>query len=336
MIERVELTNFTAFKKLDMRISPGVNVLIGPNGTGKTHLLKILYSVLAAHKEDKRVSDKIAAVFLPKDKRIGRLVTRTRGSSAAKVKIYRNDKLLSLSFSNHTKDTVRWNKGWKGESIAKSVYIPVKEMLANAPGFLSLYKAHDIHFEEVYADILYNAYVPPLRGPMGRKRKRLLEMIQKVIEGKIIQKDEQFFLKNREGELEFTLLAEGMRKLGLLWLLIQNGTLLDGSVLFWDQPEANLNPKLFGILISILLELHRLDIQVFLATHDYVILKELDLRKKETDDVAFHSLYHDTETGNIQCHSANRYLDIHPNAIAEAFAGLYDREVKRSLGGPAQ
>ena len=45
--------------------------------------------------------------------------------------------------------------------------------------------------------------------------------------------------------IEFTLLAEGLRKLGLLWLLIRNGSLKPGAVLFWDEPETNLNPKLY-------------------------------------------------------------------------------------------
>ena len=89
-----------------------------------------------------------------------------------------------------------------------------------------------------------------------------------------------------------------MRKLGLLWILVQNGTLQKGSVLFWDEPETNLNPTLFGTVIEVLMELQRAGVQVFFATHDYVILKELDLRKNDSDAVAFHSLYHD-EGGEI-------------------------------------
>ena len=111
---------------------------------------------------------------------------------------------------------------------------------------------------------------------------------------------------------------------------------LDGSVLFWDEPETNLNPKLFGPLIEILLELQRMGVQVFLATHDYVILKEIDLRRKSEDDVLFHSLYRDEDSGEIQCHSTSDYLQIHPNAIAETFADLYNREIKRSLGDVAR
>ena len=40
-IDRITLERFTAFESLDVHASPGVNVLIGANGTGKTHLMKV-------------------------------------------------------------------------------------------------------------------------------------------------------------------------------------------------------------------------------------------------------------------------------------------------------
>ena len=104
-----------------------------------------------------------------------------------------------------------------------------------------------------------------------------------------------------------------------------------GSVLFWDEPETNLNPKLFGVLMEVFLELQRNGVQIFLATHDYVVLKELDLRAREADQVAFHALYRDDETGEIACATSNSYRDVHPNAIADTFTDLYDREIARSL-----
>ena len=99
------------------------------------------------------------------------------------------------------------------------------------------------------------------------------------------------------------------------------------------SPETNLNPKLFGPLVEILLELQRMGVQIFIATHDYVILKELDLRMDSQDRIAFHSLYHHPENDQIHLHTTEAYLDIHPNAIAQAFDSLYDREIKRSLRG---
>jgi len=45
---RLSLGNFTVFDTLDMGFSNGINVLIGENGTGKTHIMKILYSACQA------------------------------------------------------------------------------------------------------------------------------------------------------------------------------------------------------------------------------------------------------------------------------------------------
>ena len=203
-------------------------------------------------------------------------------------------------------------------------------MLSNAPGFRSLYAQREIHFSEVYADILDRAYLPLLRGNPEKPRKKLLEKIRSIIQGRVVIEDEEFFLKDEGKKLEFSLLAEGMRKLGLLWLLIQNGTLLEGSILFWDEPEANLNPRLMGPLVEILLELQRMGVQIFLATHDYVILKEFDLRKRSEDHVLFHAFYFDEEQ-QIRCASTEEYSEIHPNAIAETFSDLYEREIDRMM-----
>jgi predicted ATPase len=325
---------FTAFEKLTLNCSPGINVFIGANGTGKTHLMKIAYAACDISKTDVDFAEKLSRVFLPSGRALGRLVKRHKTSTRGMVEVQRADCKLRVSFSNHTVRSesakVTGKKEWTSRPI-ESVFIPVKEMLSNAPGFRSLYNQREIHFEEVYSDILDRAYRPSLRGPVDKARNDLLSKLQKTIDGKIVLKDEEFFLKNRQGNLEFTLLAEGMRKLGLLWLLIQNGTLLDGAVLFWDEPETSLNPKMFGVLMEIILQLQRSGIQVFMATHDYVILKELDLRKKDTDNIVYHSLYTD-DTRQIRCNTVNQYLAIHPNTIAQTFTDLYDREVKRTMG----
>ena len=70
-------------------------------------------------------------------------------------------------------------------------------------------------------------------------------------------------------------------------------------------------------------------VQIFIATHDYIILKELDLQKKKNDEIVFHTFYR--EDGATNCRQSDDYLNIHPNSIAETFDSLYDREVKRSL-----
>ncbi len=333
-LTRVKLQRFTVFDELDLELSPGVNVLVGANGTGKTHLMKVCYAACDVSKTDVSFGEKLVQVFLPSRRSPGRLVKRQRGSNSGRVEVFRRGIALGASLTTRMKTPrsvrTKGTRPWT-ESPIESVYIPVKEMLSNAPGFLSLYAQREIHFEAVYADILHQASRPVLRGPIDASRKRLLTQLQKTIDGKVHLRNDEFFLRNRQGNLEFTLLAEGMRKLGLLWLLIQNGILANGSVLFWDEPETNLNPKIFGVLIDILLKLQRNGVQIFFATHDYVILKELDLRMKKSDKVAFHSLYHDDDTKEIACDTAHDYLSIHPNAIEQAFTDLYDRGIERGL-----
>ena len=336
-LTRAKFERFTAFEDLDLGLSPGINVFVGANGTGKTHIMKVCYAACDVSTTGDSFAEKLLRVFLPSNRHLGRLVKRQKGSTRGRVEIFRDNRRLSASFSNHTTVSrsarIIGTRQWKDPNM-KSVYIPVKEMLSNAPGFRSLYAQREIHFDAVYADILDRAYLPMLRGPLDSSRKRLLTQLQRIIDGKVYIRNEEFFLRNRQGNLEFTLLAEGIRKLGLLWLLIQNGTLLENSVLFWDEPETNLNPRLFGTLMDILLELQRDGVQIFLATHDYVILKELDLRKKSSDYVVFHSLYR--ESDGIACEATDRYLDINPNAIADTFSDLYDREIERSLSGVLQ
>lgn len=42
MITQLRLKSFAAFTALDIDFSPGINIIIGENGTGKTQLLKFI------------------------------------------------------------------------------------------------------------------------------------------------------------------------------------------------------------------------------------------------------------------------------------------------------
>lgn len=343
MITKVRFEKFTAFSSLDVECSPGVNVFVGTNGTGKTHILKTIYAACDITKTKKGFAEKINKVFLPSKEQIGRLVKRSSVSTAGFCEVVRklpeSDETIKIriSISNHTKTVDKAKvsgapKSWSENEI-ESVYVPVKEMLSNAPGLRSLYSRREITFEEIYPDIVDRALLPLLKGPADRNRTHILKILQDAMDGKVTVDNEEFFLRNKQGKLEFTLVAEGLRKLGLLWVLIQNGTLLNGSVLCWDEPEANLNPSLMKTIVQILLELHRMGVQIFLATHDYVLLKEFDLQLREGDHLKFHALYRqDNDRKDIAIHSTSNYLEIHPNAIDDTFADLIDREIDRTLG----
>jgi hypothetical protein len=155
MLLRIIFERFTAFDHLEAEFSPGINIFIGKNGTGKTHILKALYAASDITRSQKSLGEKITRVFLPSGEQTGRLVKRSAGSSRGSVGIYRRiegrkeEIAIQLSLSNHTRSyesarTTGDLKQWM-EAPLDSAYIPVKDMMANAPGFRSLYNMRHIH-----------------------------------------------------------------------------------------------------------------------------------------------------------------------------------------------
>ncbi len=171
MIHQIHLQRFTAFEDFLLTFSPGINIVIGENGTGKTHLLKAIYAACDVSKGKQTLAEKVTRVFLPSGEQIGRLIKRKKVSSTGSFEVIRHvagvKKPLSikLTCSNHTTDhtkaqvspTTRWQK-----YPVEAIYIPVKDMMANAPGFRSLYSLRHIHFEEVYSDIIDRVFLGSL------------------------------------------------------------------------------------------------------------------------------------------------------------------------------
>ena len=126
------------------------------------------------------------------------------------------------------------------------------------------------------------------------------------------------------------LVAEGIRKIATLIQLQRNGWLSSGATLLWDEPEVNLNPKLMDEVIGAILAISRAGVQVFLATHSYVILKELDLQAEQTDSIRYFG-FQRNETGTT-VHATEDFALLEPNPILEQYDSLYDRELTRSTG----
>ncbi|MYK82495.1 MAG: AAA family ATPase, partial [Gammaproteobacteria bacterium] len=86
-----------------------------------------------------------------------------------------------------------------------------------------------------------------------------------------------YFRPFNAGNMEMPLVAEGWRKLSMLVRLISTGSLLDKGCLFWDEPEANLNPGLIREIAKAILGICQAGVQVFVATHSLFLLREFQI-----------------------------------------------------------
>ena len=337
-IDKLHLVNFTAFRDLQMAFSPGINAIIGENGTGKTHILKVLYACCTLPRMGPDFEMGLQNYFIATFWKTWNLVNIDADPRRASVRVTASDGVLSYDVWDHgATESKNGNKighsttGTMSSEPFKelpSVLIPAKEMLSHRKHFLETYAARTLYFEKQYIDILNEAGLGPAKS-LSPACERLLQRVSTAIGGDVEEFFDVFHVVNPPLYLELTLVAEGLRKFVLLWLLIRNSSIGPGSILYWDEPEANLNPKLMRKMVEIMLELSRIGVQVFFATHDYVMLKWLDLLAKPEDRVMYHALYRGDEK-EIHCQSASTLTGLSNNAILDTFAELYDAELDRT------
>ena len=107
-LTRIEADNFTVFEHIGIPFNKGLNVLVGENGMGKTHIMKLAYAACQASKHDVSFSQKTTMLFRPDQSSIGRLVNRNKnGNNTARVLLESDTAKLGMSFSNRTRKSCR-------------------------------------------------------------------------------------------------------------------------------------------------------------------------------------------------------------------------------------
>ena len=161
----------------------------------------------------------------------------------------------------------------------------------------------------------------------------IADKLENEFDGEVFfdEKDETFWIHKHDGtKVPFTSEAEGYKKLGLLWQLVMNRSIKENIVLFWDEPDANLNPTLIPVVVEILMEMARNGVQIFLATHDYNLMKYFGIKKRDTDHVRYHGFYN-TENGSVMCDSKDDYQLLKYNPIIEANIQLLEDKYNGEL-----
>ena len=326
-IQSLSLTNFTVFQNIDLEFAPGLNIIIGENATGKSHLLKLLYALvkigdIAPDNPSVELKDRLAALFRPDSGRVGRLV---RTGEQAHCRYHLTTSLGELVGTLEDQDEVIVNAASEPHPLP-ALFLPARELLSMYEGFVPLYQSRALSFDATYYDTCVALQAPPLRGPARAAAEALSAPIYRVLGGRVELDGPRFYVDIGDGNREAHLVAEGLRKLATLAHLIDTGAITPGTVLFWDEPEANLNPRLIARLAEPLVHLANSGVQIFLSTHDFLLPHRLSLMAEfgSHTEMRFFSLSRDDVFQDVQVESAPLIAGLGNNPILDEYARYYE------------
>ncbi|MDP8207032.1 MAG: ATP-binding protein [Candidatus Electryonea clarkiae] len=366
MFTDLRLENSALFKDFEWKNHDKLNVIIGENDTGKTHLLKIMYSIAKSIEEFKirqktdkplwkqALASKLLWVFQPGstgDWHLGELVRK--GEKRLEVEAHFCNNNLHFSFGKDTKKTIKnCTEVIQIQEKTNSLFLPPKEVLTSID---AIYKVHDIPgFDHTYQDLITAIRKVPSKSrgaldnnapfgvqPFGvapwgvvSKKTRSTLHLNKVIEeilslfrGEIKLEKDHFVFSRKQEKYQMSQIAEGIKKLSMLTLLIKNQSLRKGSILFIDEPETNLHPGAIKKFMTMLYHFSMAGIQIYLATHSYFVIKQLELiARKNQFDIPICSL--NNEEGNVT-HSINNLRDGVPdNPIIDVSIEQFEEDLR--------
>jgi len=335
MIKLLKIKNFTTFSNAQIEFSPGLNVIIGDNATGKSHLVKLAYSIihtLYKHENSQlslqqQIADKLQNVLKPRS--LGHLSRNGSGRTRTEIELELADdsQKLQFSFAKNSRREVRIDKRITSVLLKTPLFFPTSEVLTLASELPALYEERYISIDETHYD-LCKALNLPLLKKVSKDLKDIITPLEAELGGTIIvDKSGDFYLDiPKQGKVEISLIAEGLRKIAMLVYLIQNGSLTKGSTLFWDEVETNLNSRIMVKVANALARIAQNGIQVIVTTHDFFLMKELSLLIESTPKMLANFFSLKANKDGVVIEQGRLLEDLHTIVVLDEVLTQDDRE----------
>lgn len=329
MITGLHVKNFKCFEDLRIEKFYGVNLILGVNETGKTSLMKAMYATLEGASEVQRayrtsINNEMAGIAY-----FTTLYKTFNINFKTRLELFNdlsNTVYVKLVLKNPLETDIYWNVGLNNNENLEMEFSPDVEFLngiAYEPSFfvpakeiMSIYREiqyNDEKLDRTGFDLTYLSIAKALRrSEVGAKqpimRSDIVDAFDNIFESKVRYSEEykDFFMNVNGKDLTTPSIAEGIRKTSTIANLLNADEIQRGYVLFIDEPENNLHPRAQRAFMEALVKLSQAGVQVFMASHSYTVLSQLELiAQRDGIDVGCYSLLRDEQTKAIRLASSN-------------------------------
>ena len=286
MIKHVNLKNFGPIKDLSWNSMGKINLVIGGNGTGKTFLLKSLYSAIRTLEEFKRGNDKRKSGEIIANRlywtfqtdKIGDLVSKGADERLSFECQY-NKTRYKYNFGKDTTRQIDSSEELFSPIESDSVFIPAKEILTIQNIILKSREQDKLFgFDETYYELARALRTSSSASPDSCFDDQCA-LLEEMLDGRAEFEEASGTWVFKKGQQKYAIgvVAEGIKKIAMLDCLLKNHYIKSGSVVFIDEPESGLHPSAISKLIDVIVSLSRKNIQFFMASHSYFVIKKLYL-----------------------------------------------------------
>lgn len=336
MITQITLNNFGPLTQLNWHNLGSINLIIGGNGSGKTFLLKALYSATRTLEEFQRGNDNRTAAEILAEKlywtfqaeRIGELVSK--GEDKLAFTCHFDKTRFHYGFGKDTTKQINQLENHAPARSCNSIFLPAKEVLSLQPVILkSREQDKQFGFDDTYLDLARALRNSPKLGKNYKEFSQSRQKLEEIIGGKIEFDEKSNSWQFKKGKQKFSIgvTSEGIKKIAILDTLLGNRYLTPESIIFIDEPESALHPKAISDLLDIVVLLASKGIQIFLASHSYFVVKKLFLIAQEQQlsiPILLEQSPGEWQTDDLQ-------QEMPDNPIIQESIRLYEQEVGLSL-----
>jgi len=293
MINSLEIKNFGPIHQFKCENLGNINLIIGGNGTGKTILLKALYSAMRTLEEYRRGNEPRNASEILADKlywtfeteKIGDLVSKGADEPLS-FKLSFDAQTFSYGFGKDTTKSIQTLENHVPPRQSNSIFLPTKEVLSLHQIILqSREDSKTFGFDDTYLDLARALRQSPRGGKNYAEFANSRKSLSEILDGKVEYDDNSGRWQFKKGNQKFPIgvTAEGIKKISILDTLLGNRYLDPNSVIFIDEPESALHPTAISKFLDIIAILAECGIQFFMASHSYFVIKKLFLIAQKAD-----------------------------------------------------